>query len=220
MAAQVAVEYVSAQLSDGSTLATPYWRVSSGREGPFLLIVAAQHGNEVQGSEVIRRFLPLCAETLRAGEAWLVPFMSRPALHDRRNTAGLGAEEKGTPFHQAHNMNGQWPGDPAGSDIARIVHALDRAIVRHCSHVIDLHCWNKFWATATLATDDGGESRRMGEAAGSRFVWWREVPDLSAERTQIRTVVMARGGAGMAMELAGQYLIDEREVLTGLRAVS
>jgi len=220
VAPTVEVEHAIADLSDGRTLATPFWRVRSGREGPSLLVVAAQHGNEVQGAEVIRRFMALCADGLATGEGWLVPFMNLPAIGERRNSAGLGPEEKGTERALAANMNLVWPGDPRGDDVERVVHALDQAIVGHCTHCIDLHCWNRFWATATLATDDGGESRAMGEAAGTRFVSWCPPPETSDRPAQIRTVVMRRGGAGMAMELAGQYVVIERQVRTGLRAVT
>ncbi len=220
MAPSVEVEHAIADLSDGRRLATPFWRVRSDREGPSLLVVAAQHGNEVQGAEVIRRFTALCADSLVAGEAWLVPFMNLSAMGERRNSAGLGPEEKGTERALAANMNRLWPGDPGGGDVERVAYALHQAIVWHCTHCIDLHCWNRFWATATLATDDSGESRAMGEVAGTRFVRWDSPPETSDPPAQIRTVVMRRGGAGMAMELAGQYVVIEREVRTGLRGVT
>jgi len=216
---EVELHHVTATLSDGSQLATPWWRLGSGADGPDLLVLAAQHGNEVQGAEVIRRFMGECADRQLRGTAWLVPFANLPAIRHRRNSILLGPEEKGTERHRAHNMNGQWPGDPAGNDIQRLAHALHEDIVRHASHVIDLHCWNKFWATATLATDDGAESRRMGEVAGTRFTWWRAAAPVEPP-AQVRDVVMARGGSGMAMEFAGQYAMVEREVLTGVRAVT
>ncbi len=219
MPISVEVDHVAATLTDGRRLQTPFWRVSSGRNGPVLLVLAAQHGNEVQGSEVIRRFAEVCTHGLRAGQALLLPFANLPAIRHRRNSVRIGPEEKGTDLHDAYNMNRHWPGDPDGNDIARVTYALDQALARHATHVIDLHCWNKFWATATLATDDGGESRRMGEVAGTRFTCWREVQPVELP-AQIRHAVVARGGAGMAMEFAGQYCVYEREVRTGLRAVT
>jgi hypothetical protein len=33
---------------------TRYWRLDSGKEGEAFLVLAEQHGNEVQGCEVIR----------------------------------------------------------------------------------------------------------------------------------------------------------------------
>lgn len=212
-----ALDYVETALHDGRRLRTPFWRIDSDRDGPTLLVVAAQHGNEVQGSEVIRRLAAICAEDLVAGTMLLVPFMNLLAVRHRRNSIKIGPEEKHTDLHKAHNINGQWPGDPRGGDVQRLAYALDQALVQHCTHVIDLHCWCKFWATATLATDDGGESRRMGEAAGTRFIRWGDVP--SPEQPQLRATVIRRGGAGMAMELSGQYCVYEREVRTGLQAV-
>lgn len=48
---KVKVDHAVATLQDGSKLATPFWRIESGKDGPSLLLLAAQHGNEVQGVE-------------------------------------------------------------------------------------------------------------------------------------------------------------------------
>src|SRR5690606_22021242 len=49
-------------LEDGQVLSTPFWRIETGMEGPSLVLVAAQHGNEVMGAEVARRFREICAD--------------------------------------------------------------------------------------------------------------------------------------------------------------
>jgi hypothetical protein len=49
----VTLDYAVAKLEDGDTLRTPFWRIESGAAGPSLLALAAQHGNEVQGVEVV-----------------------------------------------------------------------------------------------------------------------------------------------------------------------
>ena len=70
---KVSVDDALATLEDGSQLATPFWRVDSGKDGPSLLLIAAQHGNEVQGTEVAWRFQEICARQLVRGSVWLVP---------------------------------------------------------------------------------------------------------------------------------------------------
>src|SRR5690554_6845552 len=64
---KVTINYADATLEDGRIISILFWRVDSGRDGPSLALVAAQHGNEVQGSEVARRFQQVCATQLVAG---------------------------------------------------------------------------------------------------------------------------------------------------------
>lgn len=218
MSPQRTLRHVETTLSDGETLRTPCWEIDADADGPVLLIIAAQHGNEVQGIEVIRRFAPICEHGLVRGTTLLVPFGNLPAIRHRRNSIMLGPEEKHTETHSRFNMNSLWPGDPSGNDIERLVASLDDALVRRATHVVDLHCWNRFWAAATLAWDTG-DGRLMGEASGMRFVWMRGEPELPDEHTQIRNIVVKRGGSAMAIEFSGQYCVYEREVAAGVRAM-
>ena len=218
MAAEITLSHVETTLTDGETLRTPWWEIDSGADGPVLLIIAAQHGNEVQGIEVLRRFAPICAEGLVSGTALLVPFGNLLAIRHRRNSSMLGPEEKHTELHKQFNINGLWPGDPLGNDVERLAFSLDQELVQRCTHVIDLHCWNRFWASATLGWD-GADSAKMADAAATRFTWRRATPDTPASHTQIRNIVVGRGGSAMAIEFAGQYCVYEREVQVGVRAM-
>ena len=87
---KVTVDHAVATLEDGSKLATPFWRIKSGKDGPSLLLLAAQHGNEVQGVEVARRLMEICARHLIAGSVWLVPMANLRAIRTRRHSADLG----------------------------------------------------------------------------------------------------------------------------------
>ena len=68
------VMHVRAALRSGRKAAIPFWSLDSGKAGPCFLVLAAQHGNEVQGSEAIRRFVDLAARGMAGGS------MERPAL--------------------------------------------------------------------------------------------------------------------------------------------
>ena len=212
------VQHVHTRLGDGSALSTPWWEIDSGADGPVLLIIAAQHGNEVQGTEILRRFAPICASGIVRGRAILLPFGNIPAIRHRRNSVMLGPEEKHTETHSRFNMNSLWPGDPAGNDIERLIASLDEALVQHATHVVDLHCWNHFWAAAALSWEVG-DGPMMAEATGMRFVWLRGQPELRTDHTQIRNIVVGRGGSGLAIEFSGQYCVYEREVRAGVRAM-
>ena len=88
--AESSVCTVNAQLTS-QELNIPYWRIDSGVPGPTLLIMASQHGHEVQGAEVIRRPLPALKGS-SAGCVLMVPFANLLALQNRRPHANSGPE--------------------------------------------------------------------------------------------------------------------------------
>ncbi|MGD9498156.1 MAG: succinylglutamate desuccinylase/aspartoacylase family protein [Armatimonadota bacterium] len=218
MAPVTTLDYAVATLTDGSQVRTPFWHIDSGREGESFLVLAEQHGNEVQGCEVIRRFRAVCEAELRAGEVFLVPFANLPALRHRRSHVSLGPEQ---PYeeHQGHNMNRTWPGDPEGNDTERVAHSLHQAVVRHCSRCLDLHSWSRFTASATLARKDNGHSAAMARAAAIRFINWRPPTGQPGSGTTIGGLFNDGANCGaITVELAPQWVIRPREVAQGLRA--
>ncbi len=215
---KVVLDHAVATLEDGSSLATPFWRIESGKDGPSLLLLAAQHGNEIHGAEVARRLKDVCARDLVAGSAWLVPMANLPAIRVRRHSADLGPEQPGR-FSQGHNMQQTWPGNPEGNNTERIAYALDQAVVRHCSHAVDMHCWNQFWAAETLATTGHAPSQPLGEVTTTRFISYRPVRPPADKPVSISHLMHQRGGGAMVMELSGQFQMQERQVRIGLNSM-
>lgn len=218
VANKVAVDHAVAKLEDGTTLATPFWRVESGKEGPALLVLAAQHGNEIHGAEVARRLTGMCARHLVTGSVWLVPMANLPAIRVRRHSVDLGPEQPGR-FSQGHNMQQTWPGNPAGNDTERIAYALDQAVVRHCSHGVDIHCWNQFWAAETLAVTGHEPSELLGSVTTPRFISYRPVRPPAEKVRSISQLMRSRGAGAIVMELSGQFQMDERQVQIGLKSM-
>ncbi len=215
---KVVLDHAIATLEDGSTLATPFWRVESGKEGPSLLLLAAQHGNEIHGTEVARRLKDVCARQLVAGSAWLVPMANLPAIRVRRHSVDLGPEQPGR-FSQGHNMQQTWPGNPEGNSTERVAYALDQAVVRHCSHAVDMHCWNQFWAAETLAVSDHAPSRPLGEVTTTRFISYRPARPPAEKPVSFSHLIHQRGGGAIVMELSGQFQMQERQVRIGLNSM-
>ncbi|MGC9319596.1 MAG: succinylglutamate desuccinylase/aspartoacylase family protein [Armatimonadota bacterium] len=219
MALEATLHHATATLTDGSEVRTPWWHIDPGSGGESLLVIAAQHGNEVQGCEVIRRFREVCERQLRRGEVFLVPFANLPAIRHRRSHISLGPEQ---PYgdDQGHNMNRTWPGDPDGNDTERVAHSLHEAVVRHCSRCLDLHSWSRFTATAALARRDGGPSQEMAEASAVRFIQWRKPPTGEGGGKSIGALFNDSGRGALTIELAPQWVIREKEVAVGLRAAT
>lgn len=219
MANEVLLDHAVATLDDGTELSTPFWRIQSQRDGHHLVLLAAQHGNEVQGTEVALRFRNVCAQCLTAGTATLVPFANLPAIRHRRITSDIGPEQ-GKSDTQNRNMQQTWPGDPDGNDIQRIAHALDARVMASCDRLVDMHCWNHYQAAAVLAAADNEHSASMARATGLRFVRWGGMPDLTTPIKSSSHLVYSRGGAAIVIELSGQYQIREPQVARGVRAMT
>ena len=213
MAARVETDRVVAQLRGKKQVTIPLWRVDSGKPGPVLLLTAAQHGNEVQGSEAIRRFVEVCKTRLKAGRVIAVPIVNIPAFHDRRPHIRMRPEQ---PYgdDRGHNMNRWWPGKRAGNDTARIPYAIYQAAGDEATHVLDLHCWEEHAAPAVLIRDVPG-LRQIAKKLGHRFVDVRPPSDHT-----LGGYFCATGRVGITYEFSGQYTVNEAQVQRGLRMMT
>ncbi len=218
----VACRHLDVERADGSTYPLAYWEVDAGTEGPCVLVTAALHGSEVQGAEVLRRFVPEAEENLRRGRALLVPVANPLAVRARQPHIDF---ELGKSYgrDQVNNVNCTWPGKADGSNAQRLSHALYQALVSEATHLLDVHCWTEHWATTALARSGNEVSLRLAESVGVRFGrhgdWKPEVRQRPVFPCTLSSVFHDTGRAALAMELSGQYGFWAREVERGLRAV-
>ena len=215
----VMTKHAVAKMADGTTISTPFWQIESGRPGHGLVLLAAQHGNEVQGTEVALRFRDICVAELTAGRVFLVPFTNLPAIRHRRATSDIGPGQSKADTKN-RNMQQVWPGNPEGNDIERIAYALDREVMSHCDRLVDMHCWEHHQAAAALAHADKPESVTMAKASGLRFVKWGESPNTSTKIVSSSALIYSRGGASLVVELSGQNQIREVQVQKGVRLMA
>lgn len=217
---RVIVDHAVATLEDGRVVSTPFWRVESGKDGPSLALIAAQHGNEVQGAEVARRFQEVCAGNLALGTVWLIPMANLLAIRSRKHSFDLAPEQNNilNP-DKLQNMQRHWPGDPEGNDTARLAYSLDQSVLRHCSHLVDMHCWEHFFAAETLAVKDHEPSRPLGEVTSTRFISWNNASQPQGEKMMVGQMIRKRGGGAIEMELSGQFQMQERQVQIGLSSM-
>lgn len=213
MAIRVKTRRLRAELKSGEEVVIPAWVVESGKAGPRLLVTAAQHGNEVQGAEVIRRFVETTKTKLRCGKVFAVPLVNLPAVRERRPHIRMKPEQA-YGDDRGHNMNRWWPGRPRGNDTARIPHAVYGAFGTEATHVLDLHCWEKHHAPAVLIREAPG-LRALAGKLGERFVDIRPPSD--------RTLgghFCATGRVGVTFEFSGQYTVEPDQVERGVRLVT
>lgn len=215
MAASCTLRTVTARLTDRE-IAIPYWEVVAATAGPTLTLCAAQHGNEVQGAEVIRRLRETAVADLRCGRLLLCPMLNLPAVRNRRPHLCSGPE---TPYgvEGDGNINRTWPGDSAGGDTSRLTHALFPALIAPADALLDFHCWPATRGSTVLAT--GSDMVPLARATALRFVRYGAAPKAATPLGSTVVGWMRRAGrSALCIELSGQYMIQEHEVRRGLRA--
>jgi predicted deacylase len=203
---------IEATQRSGKQISIPFWVIDSRKGGPCLLLTAAQHGNEVQGSEAIRRFVELTSKDMIAGKVIAVPFANLPAVWERRPHIRMRPEQA-YGDDRGHNMNRTWPGSLSGNDTARVSHAIYQAVGEEATHLLDLHCWTATSAPAVLVRD-APEMRELAQKLGHRFVQVRP----PSEKT-VSGYFCSTGRMGITYEFAGQYLVDETQMQRGMRII-
>jgi len=219
---EILIHNVSAQRADGSSYHVPYWDIRTPEPGPRVLVTAAFHGNEIQGAEVLRRFVRDHGASVERGSCCLVPFANPVACALRQPHIDF---ELGRYYgsDRENNVNCTWPGNADGTNAQRLSHALFNALVPDATHNLDLHCWQASRAATALARSDNAGSMQLAEASTLPFVQARpghakpgEGPTFPCTLT---TYFNDSGRTAVAIEFSGQYTVDPAQINIGLRAI-
>jgi predicted deacylase len=98
------------------------------RPGPRLFVMAAIHGDEINGVETIRRLRPL-VDPARLGGTLVLAAVANP----------IAFMEMKRDLPDGRDLNRCFPGSRTGSLTAQVAAALFTKIVRRCDYGIDLH---------------------------------------------------------------------------------
>lgn len=115
-------------LYNASPMTMPVHVIHGKHPGPCVLVIAAVHGDEINGVEIIRRLLKLSALKHLHGTLVAVPvanvygFINQSRyLMDRRD------------------LNRTFPGSDKGSLTSRLANLISQELVSKATHIIDLH---------------------------------------------------------------------------------
>ncbi|MCP5482407.1 MAG: succinylglutamate desuccinylase/aspartoacylase family protein [Spirochaetales bacterium] len=117
-----------ARLYDHTEMRLPVKVVRGRKDGPRLFVSAALHGDEINGTEIIRRLLRHTALKKLRGTLLAVPVV---------NVFGFNNQSRYLPDRR--DLNRSFPGSIRGSLTARLAHIFLREIVEQSTHGIDLH---------------------------------------------------------------------------------
>lgn len=186
-------------------LTMPVQVVRGGRDGPRLFITAAIHGDELNGTEIIRRLLKLKVLKRLRGSLIAVPIV---------NIYGLLHLSRYLPDRR--DLNRSFPGSDTGSMAARLANLLMTEIVSNATHGIDLHTGaiHRSNLPQIRADLDDAETRRLAESFGVPVLLNANVRDGSLRGAA------AEHGIPMLLYEAGEALrYDEVAIRAGVRGI-
>ena len=208
-----------ARLPSGVPVETTVHVYEGTASGPTLYVQAAQHGREINGTEVLRRVHErLDHESLR-GTLIAVP-VADPLTFDQVSYVAPEA------FDAINaNMNRVWPGDPDGSLHERMAARLWE-YVADADAVLDLHTGSPDTLTHTVYLDGDPECRALAEAFGVDFLLAEAAGEDADEEWdrrsfggKLRVAATRTGIPAVTPELSHNKQLVEPAIETGVRGV-
>ncbi|WP_253738794.1 succinylglutamate desuccinylase/aspartoacylase family protein [Halohasta salina] len=212
-----------ARLPSGVAVETTVHRYGTGA-GPTLYVQAAQHGRELNGTELLRRLhgrltsndSPGPHHTDLDGTLIAVP-VADPLTFDRVSYTTPEPIDSAAP-----NMNRCWPGDADGSIHERMAARL-WADIEGADAIVDLHTGSPEMLTHTVYLRGDAESRRLAEAFGTNLLL-AEAAGAEADAEwdtrdfdgKLRVAATREGIPSITPELGSNKQLDPAAVETGL----
>jgi len=195
-----------AEQNDGSDVTVPVAVICGKADGPVVLLMGAQHGDEYSGWSVFSLLLPtISPDTLRGtviGLPITCPF------------AFFGESRVNTFDYEFLNFNRIWPGDPSGFLSQRMADTIFRECVTRANYVVDFHEGGRDFLARYLSIGGSPVVRsRVGDQKRQLAVWFGHgIPVREYEMTA-EAIRLGRGGT--IHEAAGQIGIPALTVELG-----
>jgi predicted deacylase len=150
---------VLARLPSGIEVTTAVHSYTGNDSGPTLYVQAAQHGREINGTEVLRRLHDRLDSTALSGTLIAVP-VAGPLTFDHVSYTTPELDSVNA------NMNRVWPGDSSGSLHERMAARL-WVFAREADAAIDLHTGSPDTFTHVVFEEDDTAAHDLAEAFGT-----------------------------------------------------
>ena len=210
--------------------------IHGARPGPHAVLIANQHGSELNGFESIRRVVEEIDPARARGTVFALPSMNPraamlgqacwPEKEHARLVKAYGAgpykDAKGE-YRTGHNLNWIWPGKKGGSLAQRMIHEVwTRAVMashRRADLLVDLHAFSHQTPMAVFAED--GVAADLGIASGVPYVVKTRFDMHETIRVEGFTVVSSNtacrkaGIPSITIELSGQKSVIPESVEQG-----
>jgi len=161
------------QAYSGADVALPLRVVRAPKTGPTVLLTGAVHGDELNGTGVIREIILNPPFELARGTLVLVPVVNIP-----------GFERRTRYMPDRRDLNRCFPGSAGGSLTSRAAHTVFEELVRPCDYCIDFHTAALHRTNFPNVRGDmeNAEVRRLAEAFGTSLLLDAKGPEKSLRR--------------------------------------
>ena len=202
---QTTVQVPVARLYTYHEMAMPVHVVHGRREGPRLFLCGAIHGDEIIGTEIIRRLIKLKRLTSIVGTLLAVPVV---------NIYGFLQQSRYSPDRR--DLNRFFPGSEKGSLTSQLADTVMKEVVQGSTHGIDLHAGSNHRANLPQIRADieNPETLRLSKAF--------KVPVVINARTRegsLRHAATAMGVTPLLYEAGEVLRFDETAIRAGVRGV-
>ena len=180
-----------ARLHTRTPITVPIIIQRSKKAGPVVLLMAAVHGDEVNGVEIVRQIIANRYNVPVKGTVICIPVVNV-----------FGFLEQTREFPDGRDLNRSFPGSPKGSLASRFAHFLMQEIVPHVDHCIDYHTGgaSRFNYSQVRFTGESKTCEDLGKAFGTRFLIKANIRDKSFRyhaTEQGVNVIMFEGGKAL-----------------------
>ncbi len=188
----------------GVPVSVPLRVMRGRRKGPTVFVSGAVHGDELNGTGVIRELMFSNLELLR-GTLILVPVV---------NVFGFERHTRYLPDRR--DLNRSFPGDPKGSLAFRLAHAIHREVVLKSDYGLDLH-------TAAAGRTNFPHVRADLSLPGleelARWFGCEAIVDRKGDDRSLRQVACGGGCKTILLEAGESLKIEAGAVAIGVRGV-
>lgn len=188
-----------------TSMTMPVHIIHGKKEGPRLFVSAAIHGDEIIGTEIIRRLMQLKKIQSLKGTLLAIPVA---------NVYGFLQQSRYSPDRR--DLNRFFPGSDKGSLTSQVADTFMTEIVKKSTHGIDLHAGSNHRTNLPQirANVDDPETSAMAEAFSVPVIISSKVRDGS-----LRQAVMEQGIPFLLYEAGEALRFDEGPIRAGIRGI-
>lgn len=188
----------------GVPVSVPIRVVRAARDGPALFVTGAVHGDELNGTGIIRELM-VSDLSLECGTIIFVPVV---------NVFGFDRHSRYLPDRR--DLNRSFPGRPDGNLALRLASVLIEQVVAQCDYGVDLHTaaigrTNFPHVRADLSLPG---MRELAEAFGCEVI-----VDVPGDKRSLRSTACRRGCKALLLEAGEALKIEPGAVAIGVRGI-
>jgi uncharacterized protein len=199
------LEWSASQSFAGSEVISPVVVAHGVRPGAVLCLVAAVHGDELNGVEIVRRLTRRIDPEALNGTVIAVPIV---------NLFGFSRNSRYLPDRR--DLNRFFPGTQGGSIASRIAHSFFSNVVRHCEVLVDFHTGSFDRSNLPQVRADLRLPEVLRFARGFGAV---PVLHSNGNRGMLRVAATQAGIPAVTFEVGAPAILQPAEINAGVRAI-